>query len=131
MAARIGGSFAPPLTTGKVTAFRKLAERAPPAVGEAMGKLCDMVDLFHEMPASTQPGTPHPVGMGNIVHLEEAEKARIEHLVPWAHENRMYADLFEGIDPKTDKPLRDAAFHLLWYAVELTNDREPLTSDRL
>lgn len=131
MAAKIGGSFAPPLNAGKVTAYRALAATAPPAVAEAMGKLCDMVDLFQQTPASAKPGRPHPVGIGTIVELEDGEKERIFDAVPWAHENRMYAELFDGIDARTDKPLRDAAFHLLWFAVELTNDREPLTADRL
>jgi hypothetical protein len=34
------------------------------------------------------------------------------------------------VDPKA-KALRDTAFHLLWYAWELTQDREPLTTDRI
>ncbi len=36
----------------------------------------------------------------------------------------------EVVDAKA-KALRDAAHHLLWHAVELCNDREPITSDKL
>jgi hypothetical protein len=34
------------------------------------------------------------------------------------------------VDPAA-KALRDAAFHLLWHAVELSQDREPITTDQL
>lgn len=40
---------------------------------------------------------------------------------------------YEGLPyPKLEPtPLRDAAHHLLWFARELTRDREPLTNDKL
>jgi hypothetical protein len=51
--------------------------------------------------------------------------------IPWKHELDMYATLFDGIDARTDKETRDAAFHLLWYGYEFWADREPMTSDKL
>lgn len=128
---RFGGSFAPPLPAAKLAEYRTLAEGATGPVREAMGKLCDMVALFQETPASSLPGKPHPSGRGVIVPLDEAEVKRIWDAVPWAEENAMYMGLFGAIPAETHKPLRDAAHHLLWFAVELEKDREPLTNDKL
>lgn len=127
----IGGSFAPPLDAAKLATYCELAKTAPEQIGEAMTKLIDMVGLFYETPPSTAEAKPHPVGIGVIQKLEEAEIKRIWDAVPWQEECEMYARLFDKIDPVKDKPLRDAAHHLLWFAVELTNDREPCTSDKL
>jgi hypothetical protein len=130
-APRIGGSFAPPLDATKVVAYRRLADSAPPQIREAVHKLADMAVLFQETPRSSLPGAPHPVGRGVIVPLEKAEVERIWDAVPWAEEIEMYAALFDKIDPVTAKSLRDAAYHLLWFAVELEKDREPITNDML
>jgi hypothetical protein len=131
MPMQYGGSFAPPLDAKKLAAYRKLAKAEGGAVGDAMTALCDMAETFQKTPASKREGKPHPSGRGMIVRLEDAEVERIDPVVPWPHECEMYAKLFDGIDPQARKELRDAAHHLLWFAVELTNDREPLTSDRL
>lgn len=156
--ARIGGSFAPPLDSGKVSAYRALAADATPEVKEIMDKLCDMVDLFHQTPQSSLSGRPHPSGVGSIIPLENAEIKRIWDAVPWVHECNAIQELFDQLptgvdgeelvaitlpdgstakrrqsivtDPKA-KALRDAAFHLLWYAKELSVDREPITTDKL
>lgn len=128
---RYGGSFAPPLDATKIAAYRELGTAAGGQIGEAVGKLCDMVALFQETPASTANGVPHPSGRGVMVPLEDEEIKRIWDAVPWDTENAMYAALFDTINPTTDKPLRDAAFHLLWFSVELEKDREPMTTDKL
>jgi hypothetical protein len=60
------------------------------------------------------------------------------------HECQAYRKLFEalptgrqnadGSGPIVDQAacdLRNAAFHLLWHAMEITLDREPLTNDKL
>lgn len=140
---KIGGSFAPPLSAEKLEEYRGLAVTSDsPATAEAMLKLCKMVEVFQQTPPSMEPGIPHPVGefrdarngqlkTVTITPLAQAEKERIFDVVPWAHENEMYAKLFDGINAETHKPLRDAAFHLLWFAVELEKDREPITNDRI
>ncbi len=125
-----GGSFAPKLDTAKVAEYRALANtsgvHAP--VKDAMLALCTMVDTFHQTPASTELGKPHQSQTGTIVPLAPAEIARIDQHVPWDHEIESLKGLFE----KTPvSPLRDAAHHLLWYAVELAKDREPITTDRI
>jgi hypothetical protein len=133
MVDRIGGSFAPPLDAEKVSAYRKMAKNAPAEIKEVMVKLCDMMDVYQKSPKPKvkSKGTAHPSGKGTIVPLTEEQRDAIFEAVPWEHENQMYADLFETIPNDTHKPLRDAAFHLLWYAIELEKDREPITCDQL
>lgn len=129
---RIGGSFAPPLTAQNLKTYRELANTAPdPRVRDAMLPLCEMVEAFQKTPESRRSGHPHPSGAGTIIPLEDAEIKRIWDLVPWDYECNALGELFETIPANTEKPLRNAAFHLLWYARELTLDREPLTTDKL
>jgi hypothetical protein len=68
--------------------------------------------------------------MGQIVPLHPAEVERIWDHVPWDHELDGIQRLFDAI-PASQKDLRNAAFHLLWYAKELAHDREPITQDKL
>jgi hypothetical protein len=129
---RFGGSFAPPIDAAAVSRYRALADHAGnPATTEYMRKLCDMVDLFHATPASKRPGKPHPSGRGVITPLEAAEVDRIFEAVPWPHELDMMGVVFEQLDPISQRDVRNAAFHLLWYGRELCLDREPITTDRL
>lgn len=136
---RIGGFFAPPLTNSKIEEYKRLAKDAPRSIREEMEKLCYMVEVFWETPESTKSSTPHGSGVGFVTPLEQSKVERMWDLVPWSdevpgdhvNECEMLGRLFDGIDPTTHKPLRDAAFHLLWYAVELSKDREPMTTDKI
>jgi hypothetical protein len=128
---RVGGSFAPPLDAAKLSAYEALANTADPQVRDAMLALVRMARKFNETPPSDEPGTPHPSGRGRAVPLKAAEIERIEDVVPWQEELDMFASLFDRIDARTQKALRDAAFHLLWLARELGLDREPMTADKL
>lgn len=129
---RFGGSFAPPIDEAKLARYRALADGVGDAmIGGYMRDLCDMVALFRQTPDSTRPATPHPSGRGAIVPLEEDEIARIWNAVPWPRECDVMGEAFDRLDPQREKDTRDAAFHLLWFARELTQDREPITTDRL
>jgi hypothetical protein len=128
---RIGGSFAPPIDAARLAAYRDLSARADDITRQAMGALIRMAEKFQETPPSTDPGTPHPSGRGRARPLSAAEVERIWDVVPWNEELEMYAGIFGRIDPVADRPLRDAAHHLLWYARELFLDREPMTTDTL
>jgi hypothetical protein len=73
-----------------------------------------------------------------IIDLEDAEIARIWDAVPWPHEvdalqaelDKWFADeTASKVAPKSLTDLRNAAYHLVWYARELTLDREPLTAE--
>lgn len=127
----VGGSFAPPLPPETVGGYRALASSASPQVREWVLKFCDMVDHFRLTPDSKRPGVRHPSGKGLVVPLEKVEVERIDEHVPYDEEIEMVKVLFDGIDPVSQKELRDAAYHLLWFACELALDREPITSDKL
>ncbi len=139
LAPRIGGSFAPPLSPEKLVEYRRLAEDAPPQIREAMGKLCDMMEALHAHdlpPLRAQReqgnGTPHPSGAPIVIlPLSREIIDDLDPHVPWKEENEMYAALFEQIDPIEQRDLRNAAHHLLWFAIELFLDRHPLTADNL
>jgi hypothetical protein len=130
MAFRFGGSFAPPLDATKLSEYRSLITAyAPVHLQERLLGLCKMVEVFNETPASALPGKPHPAGRGMIVNLEQPEIDRIWDLVPWEDELVGLQSELDKLAP--DSPVRNAAFHLLWFGKELTKDREPLTTDRL
>jgi len=128
---RIGGSFAPALGPDRLAECLARAEGAPPAVAAAMTELARAIGAHHGLPRSRKAGTPHPAGVGTIVPLEEHARAALAEHLPFGDELDLYAARFEALDPEKDKGLRDAAFHLLWYARELALGREPLTSDML
>jgi hypothetical protein len=104
-----------------------------------MEDLCQMVEVFQETPTSDESPEPHRSGFASVIPLKEEEIQRIWDYVPWndsvpgdhVNECAQLAELFDGIDPVQKKDLRDAAFHLLWYAQELALDREPITTDSL
>lgn len=131
-AVRFGGSFAPPIDAQKLAHYRDLSMQVndPPTM-ESMVELCDMVELFQQTPPSTRPGKPHPSGRGVITPLGEGEVDRIWDAVPWPDELDLMSARFEKLDPVSQRDIRNAAFHLLWYGRELCLDREPITTDRL
>jgi hypothetical protein len=126
-----GGSFAPPLTATEIKKYEKLAKDADPQVSDYMTTLLNMVKKFSETGESKNKPKKHPSGVGTITQLEDAEVKRMWDHVPWEHDLKAMGEVFEQIDNETDKDLRDAAHHLLWFGYELTNDREPLTNDKL
>lgn len=143
---RVGGSFAPPLTPDRLERYKALAATAPEMVCEKMQSLLTMMEVFNQTPRSALPSRNHPVGklastgrVPQIVDLEPDEIQRIWNHVPWGddqpghHTNECddLSRLFDGIDPVGQKELRDACFHLLWFARELAMDREPMTNDLL
>jgi hypothetical protein len=138
---RIGGSFAPPVDEVKLASFETLATTAPERIALAMKRLLLMLRTFRQTPRSGLPGRPHPSGRGTIVPLEDPEIRRIWDLVPWINAKQreefgnpgdddcdQYGVLFDSL-PLGD--LRNAAYHLLWFARELALDREPITNDTL
>lgn len=122
-----GGSFAPKITESDLSKYESLAKAcSDPMVSGYMNDLIHMVRTFLETPESTNPGTPYPAG-GLVVPLEQSEIDRIDPVVPWRDECNLMARVFE----KLVGEIRHAAMHLLWYAFELTSDREPMTADKV
>lgn len=124
-----GGSFAPPIDDTKLAAYKQLIDQLDPLTpcGGYARDLVRMFETFQQTPASTLPGKPHPCGRGEIVPLEEGEVSRMWDLVPWSEECDTMGKAFDTLTGG----VRDACFHLLWYARELTLDREPITTDKL
>lgn len=130
----IGGTFAPPLSDEKLSEYKSLIDGLSNSspVKYAMQQLHNCCAKWWDLPESSETETKnHSSGIGIIVPLEtEIAKALWDH-IPWAHEIEAIKILFEEISNDTHKPLRDAAFHLLWHVIELNLDREPLTVDKL
>lgn len=128
----VGGSFAPPLTDAKLAGYRDLIDSLPSGpVRDAMDALHKCCVVWWDLPESKGAGRPHASGVGTVVDLDRDVRARLNDHVPWPHELDAMGSLFDGIDPVKDKTTRDAAFHLLWHAKELEQDREPITTDKL
>lgn len=153
---RFGGSFAPPITDDLLDQYRELAKGPEYAEAKSyMVSLINMFDKFLDEEDSKQPKEPHPSGMGHIQKLEDKTIKKLFDHVPWPKECDAYQEAFEEILPVAQdaensrriqeykeeggiglpddfKPtLRYAAFHLLWFAKELSEDRQPLTNDQL
>jgi hypothetical protein len=141
----LGGSFAPPLSDELLKKYKAMIDALDPRsqIRDAMEKLLACCGAWWELPDSKGTVTrEHQVGpisvkgkmipAPTIVTLEDAhQKALWEH-IPWPDELKAMGKLFEKtIDPFGEKPLCDAAHHLLWHVCELNLDREPITSDKL
>lgn len=130
-----GGSFAPPLTDDLLAYYAGLIDTLPreSQVREALTKLYQCCDEWWEQPESTGGnGTSnHKSGRGIVVNLDEPVKKALWEYIPWTEELNLYGELFDRLSPITEKELRNAAFHLLWYVKELDLDREPITKDKL
>lgn len=133
MKLQYGGTFAPPLTDSKLAEYKALAAvHAGTPVGAAMQTCLACCERWWDLPEPNGTATmKHPVGVGTIVSLQADHKAALDEHIPWPHELDAIQALFDGIDNETQKPLRNAAFHLLWHVRELNLDREPLTADKL
>lgn len=131
MKRQLGGSYAPRITDSDLGAYKQALDtsKASPAILDAVKDLIQMVEVFYETPETSQPPEEDTSGRLLIRRLEEDEIARIWEVVPWDYEVRALRQLFEEI-PREDA-IHKAAHHLLWYAKELTEDREPVTRDRL
>jgi hypothetical protein len=129
MQKQIGGSFAPPVDDQKLSHYEALMaaveDRQVREYGESLVK---MLRTFQAAPSSKAKSKPHPSGRGTITPLEQAEIERIWDCVPWPEECDAIDVVFDRL-PSGD--VRNAAYHLLWFARELSIDREPCTTDKL
>lgn len=137
--------LAPALTDEKLSKYNSLfdgAEAGP--VKDAAMKLLACVSAWWALPDSKrtdgnrlkffhkseeeQERTERTV---ELVPLEKEHQKSLYDLIPWDYELVALDTLFDTIPNDTQKELRDAAFHLLWFVKELNLDREPLTADKL
>lgn len=117
----IGGFFAPAMTSEKISKYESLLDDSdvPGDVREAMEKLLNLATIRQ---AGNQTG-------GSPLHPEEIRKLDVH--IPWDWEIDAYRKLFDEIRVETSKALRDAAFHLLWWAEMLSKGIEPTTQDKI
>lgn len=131
MLKRIGGSFAPPLSDELLATYRSIIDQQPPQtrLKDCLETLYRCAVAWWEQPESSGiVSQPHPSGRGQIIPLDTNIALAIWDTTPWMDELEIMKSLFESI---TDKLTRDCAFHLLWHAIELTQDREPITKDKV
>lgn len=131
---QFGGTFAPPLTDEKLAEYKAMIDALPAdsQVKDVCGKLYACTLQWWELPESVDTATrKHQSGRGVITELDADVQKKLWDAIPWDYELQVYAKVLEGISNETDKPLRDAAHHLLWHVCELNLDREPLTADKL
>lgn len=129
-----GGSFAPPLDDAKLSKYSALAETAEPRVKDAMIGLLRAVNVWWNLPESTGEGSPHDATpRATVVPLDQAHINTLDPVVPWPEELGLLSNgAGKGVfDSLPNGELRNAAFHLLWFAHELAMDREPITTDKL
>lgn len=144
---------APPLTDELLARYADLVVQAPmPArTRDAMQVCLRCVEAWWNLPASTERPdvfeSRTPAGQRvtfDVTPLSDELVQQLDAHTPWAEECQLYQQLFDalptgrqnadGSGPITDQAaadLRNAAFHLLWHAQEITLDREPCTADRL
>jgi len=132
--------FAPPLTDEKLAEYQMLIDGLEPSpVKDVMDECMAAVKLWWELPESARKDGKQwkLLHRGKETSYDETplEKEHVKALwaaVPWMYELTAMEAILDALPNDTKgKPLRDAAFHLLWFAKELTLDREPLTMDKL
>lgn len=130
---QIGGSFAPPLSDDKIKSYKELIDKLPASqLKEVLTGLYTCCTTWWGLPDPIGTATvKHPSGRGTMVRLDESHAILLDDHIPWENEIRMIEKIIDDIDPVTEKPLRDAAHHLLWHVKELNLGREPITSDKL
>lgn len=125
--------YAEPIDEGTLQDYRTAAKSLDPTseVGYHFRALLSMVEKFFETGESSLEGIPIEGNREGAVHvpLETEEIDRIWDYVPWSKEIDAIEAAFDTLPNKSD--IRKAAFHLSWYARELTADREPITKDKL
>ena len=124
---RIGGSFAPPLTDELLAKYKSSITALPESPErDALVELYTCCERWWNLPESKGAGTAHPV-MGVIVPLDKEIQDALFDSIPWKEQLDLMGQLFDKLKGET----RHMAYHLLWHAVELEKDREPLTNDKL
>lgn len=127
---------APPLTDELLAEYKLLAADALPEVKDVMNLLLVCVEAWWELPESELPASASASvpGGGRLpsVPLSDELKAKLWDVTPWMRElNTLSTPQGDGLFDVLTGKLRDAAFHLLWYAKEITLDREPMSQDKI
>ncbi len=130
--------LAPALSDEKIAAYHAIIAGLPVSpIKDAMASCLAAVKAWWALPESTRRGdryeTTHQgkAKSFDVTPLESEHVKTLHDHVPWMYELEAMKLIFEAIPNDTQKELRDAAHHLLWHAIELCNDHEPTTQDKL
>lgn len=127
--------FAPDLSDAKLTEYKTLIDAMPNSeVKDAMQECLTCVLAWWNLSESTRTD----VAKYGILHqgreieyqVTPLEKEHVDHLfdvTPWLRECEAMKPLFEQLTGD----VRNAAHHLLWHCIEISQDREPLTVSKL
>jgi hypothetical protein len=97
--ARIGGSFAPPLSDELLARYKSLIGAMPESPAKDAATQChSCCEKWWNLPESTGNGRAHPVGRGVIIDLDEPIKKELWELIPWTHDLHAMSDLFDALD---------------------------------
>lgn len=132
--------FAPPLNDKTLTEYKKLFKNVEDK------ELKDCLDTLHKCTeAWWKQAESQATGQKEwLFYTKDGKEVRgieqplqpeqVESLwdtTPWMRELVAMEPILDKINPQSEKELRNAAFHLLWFAKEITLDREPMTTERL
>lgn len=133
--------LAPSLSDEKLATYRTLIDTiGNPEIKEAATTCLTAVAKWWELPESTsrpsavvevahrtsptEKRTAHEIP---VVDLEHQHVQALWEFVPWLSECERMKELFDVLTGD----VRDMCFHLLWFCIELTLDREPITQDKI
>jgi hypothetical protein len=135
--------FAPELTDERLARYEVLANALPDSRGEvrdAMRECLAAAKLWWQLPESKGDRKDQSLDVRHqnkdrSVKLTSLTPDLVEQLwdaVPWPYELDAMQSLFDRtFQGREEAELKDACFHLLWFARELCLDREPLTQEKL
>lgn len=129
--------LAPPLTDELLTTYQAMVSTIDDAeVKDGFQQCLSCCEAWWKLPESNLEGIKLNVtnhGTYEIKSLQSDHIVLLDSTTPWMRElktlsNESATGVFDKL-PNDD--LRNAAFHLLWHAMELSLDREPCTNDKL
>ncbi len=126
--------LAPPLTDVKLAKYAALGTQLVGEIASEYARCLACVKAWWELPESKLPAVKFTAVKGghtpaemHVVPLEAGHIASLDAVTPWLRELETLKTLFDVLTGE----VRDAAFALLWYAIEISLDREPVTQEKL
>ena len=132
--------FAPPLTDDQLAEYETRIAAVPPGeLREALDRLLACVAAWWKLPESKRRAenvqTINHKGRDvrfGVTPMEADHVQQLWDVTPWMRElDALSTPRDDGLFDALQGELRNAAFHLLWHAKEITLDREPMTLDKL
>lgn len=127
--------FGPPLTDTLLSTYTSLINSQPAGeLRDALLSCYNCVMAWWNAPESTEKPT-HWAFRDKLVPEIPLSKELLKQLdstTPWLRElDTLSNSAGTGLFDNLEGDLRNCAFHLLWYAKEISLDREPMSMDKL